>query len=131
VDRTCTIASIGIDMQCHSIGDEVQVRWGSEEYHGVRKVREAYDSDLDEVDRIILASLEDNPLLLSEPQPRIRCRSLGDWAVELEVLAWIKEPRDRGAALDHIIRQIHRAYREGRIHIPFPQQEVMYKKDES
>lgn len=95
------------------------------------KVGVAYDSDLDEVERIILASLEDNPFLLSEPQPRIRCRALGDWAVELEVLAWIKEPRDRGAALDHINRQIHRAYREGRIQIPFPQQEVMYKKDES
>lgn len=94
------------------------------------KVGVAYDSDLDEVERIILASLEGNPFVLPEPEPRVRYRAFGDWAVELEVLAWIREPRDRGAAQDRIIREVHRAFREGRIEIPFPQQEVTYKKEQ-
>jgi MscS family membrane protein len=88
----------------------------------------AYSSDLDEVEKFILASLEGNPFVLREPQPRVRYREFGDWAVELEVLAWIQDPRDRGAARDQIIREVHRAFREGRIDIPFPQREIAYKK---
>ena len=88
----------------------------------------AYDSDLDEVEKVILASLEGNPFVLREPEPRVRYRSFGDWAVELEVLAWIQDPRDRGAARDRIIREVHRAFREGKIEIPFPQREIAYKK---
>lgn len=94
------------------------------------KLGVAYDSDLGEVERIILTSLEDNPFVLPEPKPRVRYRAFGDWAVELEILAWIKEPRDRGAAQDRIIRGVHRAFREGSIEIPFPQQEVTVKKNE-
>ncbi len=90
----------------------------------------AYNSDLDEVERVILASLADNPLILPEPKPRVRYRAFGDWAVELEVLAWIKDPRDRGAVRDQIIREVHRAFREGRIDIPFPQQEITHKQHE-
>lgn len=90
----------------------------------------AYNSDLDEVEKTILASLAENPFVLSEPHPRIRYRNFGDWAVELEVLTWIQDPRDRGAARDLIIREIHRAFREGNIDIPFPQQEIVCKKPE-
>ena len=88
----------------------------------------AYNSDLDEVEKVILASLGSNPFVRPEPEPRVRYRNFGEWAVELEVLAWIQDPRDRGAARDQIIREVHRAFREGKIKIPFPQQEVAYKK---
>ena len=57
----------------------------------------------------------------------MRFRAFGDWAVELELLAWIKDPRDRGLVRDQIIRRIHQAFREGKIEIPYPQQEVVYK----
>jgi small-conductance mechanosensitive channel len=91
----------------------------------------AYHCDLDEAEKILLFSLEGNPFLLPEPAPRVRYRAFGDWSVELEVLAWIKDPRDRGAALDQIIRGLHRVFREGKIEIPLPQQEVTYKRPEN
>ncbi|MCX5883077.1 MAG: mechanosensitive ion channel family protein [Deltaproteobacteria bacterium] len=94
------------------------------------RVGVAYNSDLLEVENVLLDSLKDNPFVLHEPEPRVRYRDFGDWAVELEVLAWIKDPRDRGFARDLIIRGIHQAFRDEKIDIPCPQKEITIKKDE-
>jgi small-conductance mechanosensitive channel len=59
----------------------------------------------------------------------VRYRNFGDWAIEVELLAWIKNPRDRGIARDQMIRNIHHAFRDGKIIIPYPQQEVAYKAE--
>lgn len=91
------------------------------------RVGVAYNSDLLEVEKVLLDSLKDNPYVLQEPAPRVRYREFGDWAVELDLLAWIKDPRDRGFARDLIIRGIHQAFREGKIDIPSPQREITIK----
>jgi small-conductance mechanosensitive channel len=82
------------------------------------------------VEKVLLDSLKGNPYVLQEPKARVRYRAFGDWAVELELLAWIKDPRDRGVARDLMIREIHQASREGKINIPYPQREVTLKKDD-
>jgi MscS family membrane protein len=94
------------------------------------RVGVAYDSDLLEVENVLLDSMKDNPFVLRDPAPRVRCREFGDWAVELELLAWIKDPRNRGGARDLIVRGIHQAFREKKIDMPFPQKEITIKKDE-
>jgi MscS family membrane protein len=91
----------------------------------------AYTSDLLEVETVLLDSLKDNPYILQEPEPRVRYRDFGDWAVELEVLVWIKEPRNRGLVRDQIIRGIHQAYRDGKIDIPYPQKDITIKNRKS
>ena len=95
------------------------------------RVGVAYDSDLSEVENVILDSMKDNPCVLKEPAPRVRCRDFGDWAVEMELLAWIKNPCDRGFARDQIIRGIHQAFRDGKIDIPFPQKEISIKNEKT
>ncbi len=95
------------------------------------RVGVAYDSDLNEVEQVLLDALKDNPYILQEPMPRVRYRNLGDWAVELEVLAWIKDPRDRGVTQDMIIREIHQAFREGKIDIPYPRKEITIRKSDT
>jgi MscS family membrane protein len=89
----------------------------------------AYRSDLAEVERVLLESVRSNSHILQDPEPRVRFRSFGDWAIEVELLAWIKEPRDRGLVRDQIIRGIQQAAREGKLEIPYPQQEVAYRTD--
>ena len=91
------------------------------------RVGVAYSSDLSEVEKVLLDAVKDNPRVLLDPEPRVRFRSFGDWSVEVELLAWIKDPRDRGLVRDQIIRRIHQAFREAKIQIPYPQQEVAYK----
>ncbi len=95
------------------------------------RVGVAYDSDLSKVENVILDSMKDNPFVLQEPAPRVRCRDFGDWAVELELLAWIKNPCNRGLARDRIIRGIHQAFRDGKIDIPFPQKEISIKNEKT
>jgi MscS family membrane protein len=89
----------------------------------------AYNSSLPEVERVLLDSLKDNRYILQSPEPRVRYRAFGDSAVEVELLAWIKDPSDRGLVMDLIIRGIHQAHKDGKIDIPFPQRELTINKD--
>lgn len=91
------------------------------------KVGVGYDSDLDHVEKVLLGSLAGNELVLGEPAPRVRFRSFGDNAIQVELLAWVNEPRDRGRTLDLMIRNVHRACNEAGIEIPSPKMELSIK----
>jgi MscS family membrane protein len=87
----------------------------------------AYSSDLSEVEKVLLDSVKANPHILRDPEPRVRFRAFGEWSIEVELLVWIKDPRDRGLVRDELIRSIQQTAREGKLEIPFPQQEVAYR----
>jgi MscS family membrane protein len=89
----------------------------------------SYSSDLSTVEKVLLESLAENPYVLDNPEPRVRYRAFGDWSIEVELLAWIRDPRDRGITRDLIIRGIHRASREGKIQIPYPHHEIAVRRD--
>ena len=80
-----------------------------------------YESDLDQVEAELLAALEDIPEILSDPPPRVRFREFGDSALIYQLLAWIRDPADRGRVLHLINRNLHRRLRAAGIEIPFPQ----------
>jgi small-conductance mechanosensitive channel len=84
----------------------------------------AYDSDLDAVERELLAALENVAEVLAEPPPRVRFRAFGDSALQYELLAWVQQPADRGRVLHEINRNIHRRLAAAGIEIPFPQRVV-------
>ena len=50
------------------------------------KVGVAYGSDLDQVENILMKVALDSPLVVNTPEPRVRFRSFGDSALELELL---------------------------------------------
>lgn len=89
----------------------------------------AYNSDPDHVEKVFLESLAGNEFVINEPAPRVRFRSFGDTAIQVELLAWVSDPRNRGNALDVMIRNIHRACREEGIEIPSPKMELSVKSD--
>jgi len=89
----------------------------------------AYDSDLDEVEKVLLGALEGNRFVIAEPAPRVRFRSFGDTAVQVELLAWVNDPKNRGQALDLMIRNVHRACRKAGIEIPSPKMELSIRSD--
>lgn len=90
----------------------------------------SYDSDLDEVERALLLSLKENPLVLEEPRPRVRFRSFGESAILLELLAWVGKPESRGEAMDLMIRGAHKALKNAGIIIPPPQREIFLRGPE-
>ena len=64
------------------------------------------------------------PLVVEEPEPRVRFRRFGDSSLDFELLCWIPEPRLRGQVLDALNTKIYKLFAEHGIEIPFPQQDL-------
>jgi len=83
----------------------------------------AYDTDLNRAISTIHEVLQANARVLKEPAPVIQVALLADSSVNIAVRPWVGVP-DYVAATGEINRALLEAFRERRIVIPFPQQEV-------
>ncbi|WP_336000611.1 mechanosensitive ion channel family protein [Halorientalis halophila] len=96
--------------------------------HTERRVRVpvgvAYDSDLDHVETVLQDVAAAEELIEARPTPRVRFRSFGDSAVEVELLGWIDDPILRGRATHRLVKAVHAAFRADGVEIPFPQREL-------
>jgi MscS family membrane protein len=93
------------------------------------KIGVAYDSDLKKVEQILVGVAEQNETVLSDPTPRVRFRSFGDSALELELLCWVDPPRLRGPIIHELNWAIKEEFQKEGIAIPFPQREVRIRTD--
>lgn len=87
----------------------------------------AYASDLEMVEQVLLEVVHANPQVIAEPAPRVRYRAFGDSAINLELLLWIEDPSLKGLEIHRLIKDIHRAFNERGISIPFPQRDLHLK----
>lgn len=87
-------------------------------------VNVAYGSDLDRVEEEMLAAAESVDIVQDRPAPRVRFREFGDSALQIELLAWVRNPVQRGRAVHGLNSAVYRRFRDGDIHIPFPQRDV-------
>ena len=83
----------------------------------------AYASDLDKALRVIRTVLDQNPHVHKELVPVVGVLSLDDSAIKIVVKPWVNIADYVGIGSE-INRAIVTAFRECRIEIPFPQQEV-------
>jgi len=75
------------------------------------------------VNRLVdLATAES--LVLDSPKPRMRFRSLGESALEYELLCWVRSPVRVNKARHRLNRAIYAALNDAGIEIPFPQREM-------
>lgn len=86
-----------------------------------------YDSDMDEVETVLLQVALDNASVCRQPTPRVRFRRFGESALELQLLFWIAHPGDRGRVVHEINKAILVAFRAHAIDIPYPQLELRKK----
>lgn len=84
----------------------------------------AYGSDIDMIDKVLLAIASENENVLSEPVPRVRFREFGDSSLNFELLCWAKEPAIRGLMVHQLNCTIYKKFNETGIKIPFPQRDV-------
>jgi len=85
-----------------------------------------YDSDLEEVEDVLLELAEEQEVVLDHPQSRVRFQGFGDSAINVNLVCWIPAPVHRSRATHELIKDIHTAFRREDIGIPFPQREVSY-----
>ncbi len=88
------------------------------------KVGVAYGTDVDQVEEVLLSVSRDNPLVVTEPKPRVRFRTFGDSSLDFELLCWAHRPHDKGRIIHELNREIYKAFGRGGIVIPFPQRDV-------
>jgi small-conductance mechanosensitive channel len=84
----------------------------------------AYGTDLDRVEELLLGVAAEESLVLERPRPRVRFRSFGDSALDIELLCWIPDPVLRGRATHRLNRAVYDAFAEAGVEVPFPQREV-------
>ena len=83
----------------------------------------AYDSDLRHVEETIREVLARNTKVLNEPAPIIGVTQLSDSSINISVKPWVAV-QDFALTPAELYRSIIEAFRENRIHIPFPQREL-------
>ena len=93
--------------------------------HRVRvKVGVAYGSDIDRVCQVLREIADADPDVEKDPEPRVRFRAFGESSLDLELLAWIREPVLRGKALHSLNTAVYKRFADEGIEIPFPQRDV-------
>lgn len=93
------------------------------------KVGVAYGTNLERVEELLVKIAEGHPEIMTHPEPRVRCRQLGDSSVVFELLAWIEEPVLRGKMTHLLTCEIYNTFLREKIEIPFPQRVVYLKND--
>ena len=97
----------------------------------------AYGSNIDEVIKIILTSLEKSNLIyikhMTDKIPSVKMKSMAASSVDFELLVWIHEnPNENGigsSTMSDFLIFIYKTLQENNIEIPFPQMDLHIKKE--
>jgi potassium-dependent mechanosensitive channel len=84
----------------------------------------ATDSDVELVTETLLKAAEGVNNVLNDPSPKVQFLKFGDWSLDFRLLVWTNRPRLHTQIRSDINYRIERLFREARIEIPFPQQEL-------
>ena len=84
----------------------------------------AYGSDMEKVKKVIKEILEKHPDVLKDPSPDIFFMEFGDSSLNLLIVYWISDYREKFRIIDEINMEIDKRFREEGIVIPFPQRDI-------
>lgn len=84
----------------------------------------SYDSDLEQVERVVLEVARDVmktvPGGVESAEPRMRFRNFGDSSINFRVSLWASDYQGRMRVKHEFIKRLHRRFKEEGITIPFP-----------
>jgi potassium-dependent mechanosensitive channel len=84
----------------------------------------AYDSDVELVTKTLLSAAEGIEHVLDEPKPSVQFLNFGDYSLNFRLLVWTIRPRRHPRIKSDINYRIHQLFKEAKIEIPFPQQDL-------
>ncbi len=91
----------------------------------------AYGTDIDVTEEILLEIAEDEPLALSNPEPKTRFVEFGDSSLVYELLCWVHRPEQSKKAKHRINRRIYKGFKQQGIEIPYSTHDVnLYDRTE-
>ena len=125
--RILTRDDIEITIPNGLIGNEkvINESGGSHQKMRIRiRLQCAYESDLDHVVDVLMATAEAEEGLCQYPAPRVRIKEFAESGINLQVQAWIDRPQDRGRIMHSAFIAIHKAFKEEGIEIPYAKREI-------
>ena len=84
----------------------------------------AYGTDIDAVEELLLDIAEAEDLVQERPRPRVRFRTFGDSALNLELLCWVGNPALTARATHKLNRAIYKRFQAEGVEIPFPKRSI-------
>ncbi len=84
----------------------------------------SYDSDVDLVTQTLLQAAEGIEHVMEEPKPSVQFLGFGDYSLNFRLLVWTSRPRRHAQIKSDINYRIQRLFKEAKIEIPFPQQDL-------
>ena len=106
--------------------NQIVVNWS----YGDRRARisipigVSYDSDVELVTQTLLRAAEGVKFVIDEPAPSVQFLTFGDSSLDFRLLVWTSNPRRHPFIKSEINYRIWRLFKEEKIEIPFPQQEL-------
>ena len=88
----------------------------------------SYDSDLEHVHDVLMEMAKENLDLCSSPEPRVRFRSFGTSSIDLQFMAWIEKPEQKGMISHRLVMTIHKLFKEKGVEIPYSKQDLYVKE---
>ena len=92
------------------------------------KVGVAYDSDIDQVEDILMRVALAEVDVCEDPEPRVRFRSFGASSLDYELLCWVEDPELRGRVVHVLNTAIFKAFRQEGVEIPYSKQDLYIKE---
>jgi potassium efflux system protein len=84
----------------------------------------AYGSDIPTVLKVLLASADDNPMVLTQPEPRALFLAFGASSLDFELWVWIHDFAERVMVLSDLNLELESQLQSAGIEIPFPQTDL-------
>lgn len=83
-----------------------------------------YGSDVNLVRETLLRAAQGVKYVLEEPKPSVQFVQFGDYSLNFRLLVWTDRPRRHPQIKSEINYRIHQMFKDAKIEIPFPQQEL-------
>ena len=84
----------------------------------------AYESDVDQVTRVLGEIVSGSPLVLETPEPTVTFEEFGDSALKFSIRAYVRDVEERLPAIHTLHTAIAHRFRQEGIEIAFPQMDI-------
>jgi len=100
--------------------------------NAVTSIRVAYDTDIDEAIRLMLAATQSQSRILGDPATTVTLKEFGTDGILLELTFWVADPENGTDVLrSDVNRAIWAAFKKAAIEVPFPQRQVTLRSDDA
>lgn len=90
-----------------------------------------YDSDMDQVRRVMLDEAEQHPVVIDDPPPSFIFLEFGDSSLNVSLRCWVADVSEQFLTASELREQVLNRFRKEGIEIPFPQRVVTMVPEEA